>query len=90
MANIYNPTDVSVEVTLRGVTYVVEAQSTLKDVPEEDARKWVEEIHQFLEITDSPTPAPTKVAVKEKEEVVEAAEDQEVAVETPKRKGGKK
>lgn len=69
MANIFNPTDNQVEVTIKGNRYVVGPQLTLADVPEDAAQTWVTNIHQFLQIVDTiavrepvqePSPIPTR------------------------------
>ena len=49
MANVYNPSDTQVHITIDGFTYVVEAKGTVT-VPDAVAQLWVTEVHQFLEL----------------------------------------
>ncbi len=61
---IKNPTKDSIEVSIKGVTYKIEAEGVLEGVPEEAARYWQENLHKFLilrkekEVSEETEPEP--------------------------------
>lgn len=80
---VYNPTDKSITVMIKGDTYTVGADSAISNVPSEVADYWVSSLHNFLVISeDTVTP---EVIEEVKEEVKEVVEEKEEVVEEPKK-----
>lgn len=101
---IKNPTNLNLAVTIKGVDYVLGAQSERKGIPAEHAEYWKVHLHNFIEVVpeDHDAEITSKSAKKEpkvEEEVVETpvAEEEaeepepevEVKDEKPKGKGKK-
>jgi hypothetical protein len=76
MTYIYNPTNDIIEVQISGVKYVAESKSTV-EVPEEVAKYWVHNLHQFMEIvgTKKVVEIPEEVIVTRESVVAELGED---------------
>lgn len=86
---IKNPSNKAIEdVKIFGVSYSIDAEGTLDNVPEEHARYWQENLHKFLilrkdkleakpEVVEIPTPKIEEVmeSVPETEETVEEVKD---------------
>ena len=89
MSKVINPSDSALEIVYRGVTYIVQAGSSVANVPEEAAHYWKTMIHNFIVIAEDDTISTTAPV----EEMVEAPEpeiapevqaaEEEAAVEEP-------
>lgn len=85
---IKNPTKEAIKnVKIKENVYSIEAEGTLNNVPEEDARYWQENLHKFLIIKKDSleaTPQPETVEIPKPETVEEVKEEvvEEVVVET--------
>lgn len=93
---VINPTENDITVQVSGVTYTVEADGELSNVPAEHAAHWKNSLHNFIKIVeDVKTPVVDKKEDKKedkkdekKEEVKE--EKKEEKKEEPKKKSTNK
>lgn len=67
---IKNPTKNDIEVMLFGVKYFIEAEGTLENVPEKEARYWQEMLHSFLVLRKDKEVVPEIVVQTPKVEAV--------------------
>ena len=92
---IKNPTNEKISVLIKGVSYTVEAEGTINNVPEEHARYWQENLHKFIilrkekeivsEVIEIPQPSIEAVepepVEEESVEEIEVLESEEVSPE---------
>lgn len=92
---VKNPTENRLEVQVQGVTYVIEPEGTLENVPEAHARYWQESLHKFIVIRNEkkeevetvvmPKPKVEEVVTEEvKTPAPEVEAKKEVEVKAPK------
>lgn len=97
---ITNPTKNKIEgIKIGENTYSIDAEGTLNNVPEKDARYWQENLHKFLvlkkdsleevskkEVVEIPTPVIPAVTETVSEEIIKE-EESPVVAENPKSAG---
>lgn len=96
---ITNPTDKTIKVQVKGISYEVSANDSISNVPKEHAIYWKEQLHNFIEVSEEFTgetapivetvPEATEDVVTEvTEEVVESPDStqEEVVEEKPKKR----